>query len=95
MGRSGWNRRARMIPPLYCHSCRGEGVWANAARELQAIRIRAAVKALTDDPASFSYTQFGYYDYSHFSKHLKQFVGHKYLKVFQSQLAGKRMTDDS
>src|SRR5579863_124357 len=29
-GRSGWNSRARMMPPEYCHSCSGEGVCAHA-----------------------------------------------------------------
>jgi AraC-like DNA-binding protein len=50
---------------------------------LQTIRIRTAVKALTDDPPGFDYRNFGYYDYSHFCKHLKQFTG-KYFKDFIS-----------
>jgi AraC-like DNA-binding protein len=51
---------------------------------LQTIRIRAAVKALTDDPTAFDYRTFGYYDYSHFCKHLKQFTGATYFKDFIS-----------
>ena len=53
---------------------------------LQTIRIRTAVKALTDNPASFNFNDYGYYDYSHFCKHLKQFVGKKYFKVFQARM---------
>ena len=29
-GRSGWNSRAKIMPPEYCHSCNGEGVCAEA-----------------------------------------------------------------
>lgn len=50
---------------------------------LQTMRIRQAVICLTSSPAAFNFTDFGYYDYSHFLKHLGQFVGKKYFKVFQ------------
>ena len=49
---------------------------------LQTIRIRTAVKALTDDASSFNFRSYGYYDYSHFCKHLKQFTGPKYFRLF-------------
>ena len=41
---------------------------------LQIMRIRKAVAHLSNDPNSFHYSTYGYYDYSHFFKHLKQFM---------------------
>ena len=49
---------------------------------LQTIRIRQAVKHLAEHPESFAFADYGYYDYSHFSKHLRQFSGEKYYKKF-------------
>jgi AraC-like DNA-binding protein len=44
---------------------------------LQIMRIRKAIESLTADPAGFHSSEFGYYDYSHFYKHLRSFVnGH-------------------
>lgn len=43
-------------------------------KALQILRIRKAVQQLATDPESFSYQQYGYYDYSHFTKHLRQFL---------------------
>ena len=43
-------------------------------KALQVLRIRKAVQQLANNPAAFSYEQYGYYDHSHFSKHLKQFL---------------------
>lgn len=51
---------------------------------LQKMRIRQAVSRMTSSPADFKFTDFGYYDYSHFLKHLEQFTGKKYFKVFQN-----------
>jgi methylphosphotriester-DNA--protein-cysteine methyltransferase len=55
----------------------------SSKQALQTMRIREAVINLAASPSSFQYFQFGYYDYSHFAKHLQQFVGDKYFKVFQ------------
>jgi AraC-like DNA-binding protein len=44
---------------------------------LQIMRIRKATETLVTDPANFSYSQFGYYDHSHFYKYLKQFLAKK------------------
>jgi len=41
---------------------------------LQMIRIRKAVAAFVQSPASFNYSDFGYFDYSHFYKHINQFL---------------------
>lgn len=46
----------------------------NGKQALQVLRIRKAVNAMINDPESFHYRQFDYYDFSHFYKHLKQFV---------------------
>ncbi len=50
---------------------------------LQTLRIRQALKHVAEDPKSFSHLNYGYHDYSHFARHLKQFVGEKHLKEFQ------------
>ena len=41
---------------------------------LQILRVRKAVEALVRSPDTFDHTYFGYYDHSHFYKHLKQFL---------------------
>jgi len=53
---------------------------------LQIIRIRKATERLTADPDNFHYSQFGYYDYSHFYKHLKQFLNHQTIDIIQPHL---------
>lgn len=44
-------------------------------KALQIIRIRKAIEHLIKEPSTFNVASFGYYDYSHFYKHLKLFVG--------------------
>ena len=56
----------------------------SSKQALQTLRIRNAVIDLTSEDKKFSYEDYGYYDYSHFLKHLQQFVGTKYFKKFQS-----------
>lgn len=46
----------------------------SSKKALQILRIRKAVQQLATAPAAFNYEQYGYYDYSHFCKHLKQFL---------------------
>jgi AraC-like DNA-binding protein len=41
---------------------------------LQIMRVRKAVEQLIESPADFDLLAFGYYDHSHFYKHLKQFL---------------------
>jgi len=55
-------------------------------KALQILRIRKAVQQLANDPASFRYEQYGYYDHSHFSKHLKQFLHKDTLVSLQPHL---------
>jgi AraC-like DNA-binding protein len=42
---------------------------------LQILRIRTAAELLSTSPGKFRYEDFGYYDYSHFYKHLRAFLG--------------------
>ena len=46
----------------------------SSKKALQILRIRKAVKHLSDSPGDFNYGIYGYYDYSHFCKHLKKFL---------------------
>ncbi|MFT3680791.1 MAG: helix-turn-helix domain-containing protein [Ferruginibacter sp.] len=43
-------------------------------KALQVLRIRKAVQQLANAPSDFRYKDYGYYDYSHFYKHLKEFL---------------------
>jgi AraC-like DNA-binding protein len=53
---------------------------------LQIIRIRKAIEQLTTDAGTFTYSQYGYFDYSHFYKHLKSFLNHQTLSQVQPHL---------
>jgi len=46
----------------------------SSKKALQILRIRKAAEQLAVAPQDFNYTNYGYYDYSHFCKHLKQFL---------------------
>jgi len=46
----------------------------SSKKTLQILRVRKAVSQIAKDPAGFYYKTYGYYDYSHFYKHLKQFL---------------------
>ena len=46
----------------------------SSKKALQILRIRKAAKHLAHSPADFNYDMYGYYDYSHFCKHLKHFL---------------------
>ena len=53
---------------------------------LQIMRVRKAVETLVHTPREFDLTVFGYYDQSHFYKHLKQFVQKSTLTKIQPHL---------
>ncbi|MEO7767205.1 MAG: hypothetical protein ABIS01_07255 [Ferruginibacter sp.] len=55
-------------------------------KALQVMRIRKAVTQLALSPNDFSYKTFGYYDHSHFYKHLKQFLRKGTLQYLQPHL---------
>jgi AraC-like DNA-binding protein len=46
----------------------------SSKKVLQIMRIRKAAAHLASSPADFHYSIYGYYDYSHFFKHLKKFL---------------------
>jgi AraC-like DNA-binding protein len=46
----------------------------SSKKALQILRIRKAVQQLAHAPSEFNFEHYGYYDYSHFCKHLKQFL---------------------
>ena len=54
----------------YFETCTG----ISSKQALQVMRIRKATAHLVNSPHDFHYSIYGYYDYSHFYKHLKQFV---------------------
>lgn len=53
---------------------------------LQILRIRKAASHLANSPESFHFSQYGYYDHSHFYKHLKKFLQKSTLKNLQPHL---------
>ncbi len=53
---------------------------------LQILRIRKAVEALTTSPDKFHFSSFGYYDYSHFYRHLKQFISRNSITIVEPHL---------
>lgn len=53
---------------------------------LQIMRVRKAAEHLVNSPADFHYSQYGYYDHSHFYKHLKQFLQKDTLQKLQPHL---------
>ncbi|RYY48277.1 MAG: AraC family transcriptional regulator [Chitinophagaceae bacterium] len=55
-------------------------------KTLQILRIRKAVEQMASDPANFNFNQYGYYDYSHFYKHLQQFLPRAVLQKLNKDL---------
>lgn len=53
---------------------------------MQILRIRRAVETLLNSRENFSYERFGYYDHSHFCKHLKQFCSKESLNAVRPHL---------
>ncbi len=58
----------------------------SSKKALQLLRIRKAVQQLATNPSEFNYEKYGYYDYSHFCKHLKQFLQKDTLSSLQPHL---------
>lgn len=52
----------------------------------QIMRIRKAIEQLAGKPETFHFSEFGYYDYSHFYKHLKSFVSKHAIEILQPHL---------
>jgi AraC-like DNA-binding protein len=66
----------------YFENCTG----ISSKHALQVMRIRKAVSHLATSPIDFHYSQYGYYDHSHFYKHLRQFMQKSTLKKMQPHL---------
>jgi AraC-like DNA-binding protein len=58
----------------------------SSKQALQIMRVRKAVAHLTEDPSTFHFSIYGYYDYSHFYKHVKQFLGPASFAKIRQQL---------
>ncbi len=58
----------------------------NSKQALQIMRIRKAVQHMTTSPADFHYRTYGYYDQSHFHKHLKGFINQHTIDIIQPHL---------
>jgi len=58
----------------------------SSKKALQIMRIRKAVAHITNSPHSFHFSDYGYYDKSHFYKHLKHFLQKDTLKNLQPHL---------
>ena len=58
----------------------------NSKQALQIMRIRKAIEDLTTSPESFHFKTYGYYDYSHFYKHLKQFLNQHSISIAEPHL---------
>ena len=66
----------------YFLTCTG----VNSKTALQILRIRKAVNHILLHPNKFHYKDYGYYDFSHFYKHLKQFLHNTALKKINPHL---------
>jgi AraC-like DNA-binding protein len=66
----------------YFEMCTGIG----SKQALQVMRIRKATAHLANSPSNFDSSLYGYYDHSHFYKHLKQFLENNTLKNMQPHL---------
>lgn len=58
----------------------------NSKKALQVLRIRKAVSHILSNPKKFHYSDHNYYDFSHFYKHLKQFLHNDTLKHIRPHL---------
>ncbi|MFI5133130.1 MAG: helix-turn-helix domain-containing protein [Chitinophagales bacterium] len=58
----------------------------SSKKALQILRIRKAAAHLANSPQDFHFSHYGYYDHSHFYKHLKQFLQKDTLKKLQPHL---------
>lgn len=66
----------------YFEMCTG----ISSKQALQIMRIRKATAHLVHSPDNFDFRIYGYYDHSHFYKHLKQFLQHSTLKNVKPHL---------
>lgn len=58
----------------------------SSKQALQIMRIRKAVEQIATDPDNFHFSTYGYYDYSHFYKHLRQFLDKHTIEIVKPHL---------
>ncbi len=58
----------------------------NSKNALQILRIRKAIDNMLSHPNKFHFSDYGYYDFSHFYKHLRQFLHHDTLEQIKPHL---------
>jgi AraC-like DNA-binding protein len=58
----------------------------NSKKALQVLRIRKAASDILSNPKKFHYSDYNYYDFSHFYKHLRQFLHNDTLKHIKPHL---------
>lgn len=58
----------------------------SSKKAIQILRIRKATHHLATSPSDFHFSLYGYYDHSHFYKHLKSFLQKATLKSLQPHL---------
>ena len=58
----------------------------SSKKALQILRIRKATHHLATSPGDFDFSLYGYYDHSHFYKHLKRFLQKRTLQNLQPHL---------
>ena len=58
----------------------------NSKKALQVLRIPKAVSNILSNPKEFHFSDYNYYDFSHFYKHLKQFLHNDTLKHIKPHL---------
>jgi len=61
----------------------------SSKKTLQILRVRKAVEQLATNADAFDYKNYGYYDYSHFYKHLSTFLKKPVLKRLRSGIASR------
>jgi AraC-like DNA-binding protein len=76
------NKIALRTLQRYFEKCTG----INGKQALQIMRIRKATAHLVSSPNDFHYSIYGYYDHSHFYKHLRQFLQKNTLKNLQPHI---------
>jgi len=76
------NRISARTLQRYFETCTG----ISCKKALLIMRIRKATSRLLESPGEFHYSHFGYYDHSHFYKHLRQFVSNNTLQNMKPHL---------
>lgn len=58
----------------------------SSKQALQIMRVRKAIEQLTTNPERFHFSTYGYYDYSHFYKHLRSFLTKHTIEMVKPHL---------